>query len=116
MSLPTMDRWKSRYAERGLAGLEGDCPGRAREQVPARIQARVIALTRMTPPAGTGLSHWSIRKLANHLKRIENVTVSWHYIARSWREENLKYRQTRDLRGKGRSAAGRRVTEEPSHR
>lgn len=25
--LPTVDRWKVRYAERGLAGLEGDRPG-----------------------------------------------------------------------------------------
>ncbi|MGW0551533.1 helix-turn-helix domain-containing protein [Streptomyces altiplanensis] len=62
VTLPTVDRWKRRYAEQGLAGLEGDRPGRAREQVPARVRARVIALTRMTPPAGTGLSHWSARE------------------------------------------------------
>ncbi|MET7616970.1 IS630 family transposase [Streptomyces sp. NPDC005408] len=90
VSLPTVDRWKTRYAQRGLAGLEGDRPGGAREQVPARVRARVIALTRMTPPAGTGLSHWSTRELAKYVKRTENVTVSWHYIARIWREENLK--------------------------
>ncbi|WP_326623909.1 MULTISPECIES: IS630 family transposase [unclassified Streptomyces] len=90
VSLPTVDRWKTRYAEHGLAGLEGDRPGGAREQVPARIRARVIALTRMTPPAVTGLSHWSTRELAKYLKRTENVTVSWHYVARIWREENLK--------------------------
>ncbi|MFE3520130.1 IS630 family transposase [Streptomyces sp. NPDC059161] len=90
VSLPTVDRWKARYAQRGLAGLEGDRPGGPREQVPARIRARVIALTRMTPPAGTGLSHWSTRELAKYVRRTENVTVSWHYIARIWREENLK--------------------------
>ena len=90
VSLPTVDRWRTRYAERGLAGLEGDCPGGAREQVPTRVRARVIALTRMTPPVGTGLSHWSTRELAKYLKRTENVTVSWHYIAKVWREENLK--------------------------
>ncbi|MBA2944533.1 IS630 family transposase [Streptomyces sp. PSKA28] len=90
VSLPTVDRWKRRYAEHGLAGLEGDRPGGAREQVPARVRARVIALTRMTPPEGTGLSHWSTRELAKYLKRTEGVTVSWHYIARIWREENLK--------------------------
>ncbi|MDG4534938.1 IS630 family transposase [Streptomyces sp. AV19] len=90
VSLPTVDRWKARYAQRGLAGLEGDRPGGAREQVPARVRARVIALTRMTPPAGTGLSHWSTRELAKYVKRTENVSVSWHYIARVWREENLR--------------------------
>ncbi|MGW1006488.1 helix-turn-helix domain-containing protein [Streptomyces sp. NPDC002520] len=63
VSLPTVDRWKRRYAEHGLAGLEGDRPGGAREQVPARVRARAIALTRMTPPDGTGLSHWSTREL-----------------------------------------------------
>ncbi|MFF0088314.1 IS630 family transposase [Streptomyces canus] len=90
VSLPTVDRWKTRYAQRGVAGLEGDRPGGARDQVPARVRARVIALTRMTPPACTGLSHWSTRELAQYLKRTENVTVSWHYIARIWREEQLK--------------------------
>jgi transposase len=44
----------------------------------------------MTPPDGTGLSHWSTRELAKYLKRTENVTVSWHYVARIWREEDLK--------------------------
>ncbi|MEV8477172.1 IS630 family transposase [Streptomyces sp. NPDC051173] len=90
VSLPTVDRWKTCYAQRGLAGLESDRPGGAREQVPARVRARVIALTRMTPPAFTGLSHWSTRELAKYVKRTENVSVSWHYIARVWREENLK--------------------------
>lgn len=90
VSLPTVDRWKTRYSQHGVAGLEGDRPGGARDQVPVRVRARVIALTRMTPPAGTGLSHWSTRELAKYLKRTENVTVSWHYIARIWREEQLK--------------------------
>jgi transposase len=90
VSLPTVDRWKTRYARRGLAGLEGDRLGGARDQVPARVRARVIALTRMTPPAGTGLSHWSTRELAKYLKRTEDITVSWHYIARIWRAEQLK--------------------------
>jgi len=90
VSLPTVDRWKIRYAQRGVAGLEGDRPGGARDQVPARVRARVTALTRMTPPAFTGLSHWSTRELAKYLKRTENITVSWHYIARIWREEQLK--------------------------
>ncbi|MFE7464569.1 IS630 family transposase [Streptomyces sp. NPDC057499] len=90
VSLPMVDRWKTRYAERGLAGLEGEQPGGPREQVLARVRARVIALTRMSPPDDTGLSHWSTRELAKYLKRAENITVSWHYIARIWREENLK--------------------------
>ncbi|MFJ2721490.1 helix-turn-helix domain-containing protein [Streptomyces sp. NPDC087437] len=76
VSLPTVDRWKRRYAEHGVAGLEGGRPGGGREQVPARVRARVIALTRMTPPDGTGLSHWSTRELAKYLKRTEDVEAA----------------------------------------
>ncbi|WP_392839707.1 helix-turn-helix domain-containing protein [Streptomyces sp. LN500] len=61
-----------------------------RTQVPPRVRARVIALTRMSPPVDSGLSHWSTRTLAGHLKRREGISVSWHYIARVWREESLK--------------------------
>src|ERR1700749_1810083 len=57
VSLPTVDRWKTRYAEQGLAGLVGRVPGSPREQVPPQVRARVIALTRMSPPASSGLSH-----------------------------------------------------------
>jgi len=44
----------------------------------------------MSPPVDSGLSHWSTRTLADHLKRREGIAVSWHYIARVWREEKLK--------------------------
>ncbi|MFF4410655.1 helix-turn-helix domain-containing protein [Streptomyces sp. NPDC001404] len=65
ISARTVDRCKVRYAERGLAGLEDRPRGRGREQAPPRTRARVIALTRMSPLAGTGLSHWSTRTLAD---------------------------------------------------
>ncbi|WP_406419468.1 helix-turn-helix domain-containing protein [Streptomyces sp. NBC_01614] len=81
---------EGRYAERGMAGLEEQRRGGPRTQVPQQVRARVIALTRMSPPAESGLSHWSTRTLADHLKRREGVSVSCHYIARIWREENLK--------------------------
>jgi transposase len=105
----TVDRCKARYTERGLAGLEEKRRGGPRTQVPLRVRARVIALTRMSPPADSGLSHWSTRTLAEHLKRREGVSVSWHYIARVWREENLKphrsgtLKLSRDRRSRKRS-------------
>lgn len=85
-----VDRPKARYAERGVAGLEDKRRGGPRTQVPSRARARVIALTRMSPPADSGLSHWSARTLADHLKRREGISVSWHSVARMWREEKLK--------------------------
>src|SRR5687768_12524358 len=51
VSRPTVDLWLSRYAADGAAGLIGQRPGGPREQVPARIRARVLALTRMSPPS-----------------------------------------------------------------
>jgi len=89
VSLPTVDRWVARYAERGLAGLEQHKPGGPREQVPARVRARILALTRATPPKETGLTHWSSRLMADYLKRAEGIGVSWHYVAGVWREHGL---------------------------
>src|SRR3954471_22316471 len=62
VSLPTVDRWVDRYATHGLAGLQGEKRGAGREQVPARVAARILALTRTSPPMETGLSHWSSRE------------------------------------------------------
>jgi transposase len=90
VSLPSVDRWVGRYAEHGLAGLEERKRGAGREQVPARVAARILALTRMSPPAETGLSHWSSRAMAAYLKRAEGITVSWHYVAKLWRDNDLK--------------------------
>jgi transposase len=90
VSARTVDRTKTRYAERGVAGLVERKRGGGKEQVPPQTRGRVIALTRMTPPPESGLSHWSTRTLADHLKRREGIKVSFHYVARIWREENLQ--------------------------
>jgi transposase len=93
VSLPTVDRWVDRYAEHGLAGLEEHKRGAPREQVPAPIRSRILALTRTTPPAETGLSHWSSREMAAYITRTEGVSVSWHYVAKLWRGNDLKPHQ-----------------------
>jgi hypothetical protein len=49
-----------------------------------------LALTRTSPPAETGLSHWSSRELAAFITRTEGVYVSHHYVAKLWRETGLK--------------------------
>jgi transposase len=89
-SLPTVDRWVDRYAAEGIAGLLDRSHAAPREQVPGRVAARILALTRQTPPESTGLSHWSSRQMAGYLKRTEGVSVSWHYVAALWRAHNLK--------------------------
>jgi transposase len=90
VSLPTVDRWVDRYAAQGAAGLDDRSHAAPREQVPAGVPARILALTRTTPPASTGLSHWSSREMVAYLKRQEGVSVSWHYVAKLWRENGLK--------------------------
>lgn len=85
VSLPTVDRWQPRYAQRGPAGLEGDRPGGARGQVPARVRARVMAPARMTPLAGTGLSHWSTRELAKSSVPETSSAASHAACWYSWR-------------------------------
>jgi transposase len=44
----------------------------------------------MSPPAETGLSHWSSREMAAYVKRVEGVAVSWHYVANLWRDNGLQ--------------------------
>jgi hypothetical protein len=52
--------------------------------------ARILALARQTPPDATGLSHWSSRQMAAYLRRTEEVSMSWRYIALLWRRHGLK--------------------------
>lgn len=90
VSLPTVDRWLQRYAESGVAGLTDESRGAPRAQVPAGTAERVVALTRVSPPSGTGLTHWSTRTLADYLARAEGISVSWHYVAKVWRDNGLR--------------------------
>ena len=93
VSLPTVDRWVDRYARLGLAGLEEQKRGGGREQIPAAVRARILALTRTTPPAETGLTHWSSREMARYVTGTDGVSVSWHYVAKLWRDNDLRPHQ-----------------------
>ncbi|WP_395111388.1 IS630 family transposase [Actinomadura sp. SCN-SB] len=87
---PTVYKWLDRYESSGLDGLiDQDRPGRPRG-IPESVRSRVVALTRRTPPASTGLSHWSSREMSAYLKRAEGVSVSHSVIARIWKEHDLQ--------------------------
>lgn len=75
---------------RRVAGLRDRPRGAGREQVPAGIRARILAATRTSPPAETGLSHWSSREMAAFIVRTEGVYVPHHYVAMLWREAGLR--------------------------
>lgn len=90
VSLPTVNLWISRYESEGSAGLLDRSRAAPREQIPANIRGRILALTRSTPPVETGLTHWSSREMAKHVTRTTGRSVSWHFVAKLWRENGLQ--------------------------
>jgi len=87
---PTVYTWVSRYQDGGLAGLEDlKSTGRPRS-VSEQARARIVALTKTTPPAWTGLTHWSSQEMAKYLKQHEGIEVSHNFVAELWREHGLK--------------------------
>jgi len=85
VSVPTVGLWRTRFKERGLAGL-ADGPRTGRPAIYGReIRERVLATT-LTPPEGA--THWSTRRLARA------VGVSPNTILRIWREGRLKPHRT----------------------
>ena len=94
VSRPTPYKWVQRYARYGVFGLDSmAAPGR-QPQVSAQVRARILALTRTTPPSHTGLSHWSSREMARYLKWSEGVDVSHNFIAALWRDNGLQPHRT----------------------
>lgn len=92
-------KWRNRYAEAGLAGL-GDA---SRSGRPKRVDdERIITATLQPPPKKYGVTHWSSRLLASHLK-IGNATVAraWRkYGVQPWRSETFKFSTDPELVGK----------------
>ncbi len=90
VSRPTVIDWRNRYLSRGLAGLADD----PRSGRPRSIDHRqVVAATLAPPPKKYGVTHWSSRLLAGHL-RIGNATVAraWReYGVQPWRAETFKF-------------------------
>ena len=79
----TVGRWRRRFAESGLAGIEKDSPRRGRKPTQQRHWAKRIieATLHETPPNAT---HWSIRTLAKHLGIRPNM------VHRVWKTHQLK--------------------------
>ena len=90
MSRPTVNRWRRRYGERGMAGLaDQQRPGRPRSV----DRAKIIVETLTPPPAKLGVTHWSSRLLAGRLG-VDHATVAavWKdYGVRPWRAETFKF-------------------------
>ncbi len=75
-----VSRWRERYAESRLAGIERDLP---RGAPPVKVDvARLVELTTQTKPEAA--THWSTRKMAAELG------VSAASVSRHWRATGLK--------------------------
>lgn len=79
---PTIARWKERFLESGLEGLDTYHPGQKAVVLTAVLRAKILAATRKKPRDGS--THWSCRKLA------AVVGVSKDMVHRVWREAGLK--------------------------
>ena len=98
-SVVTVLKWRSRYEEAGLAGLEDA----ARSGRPRHLDhAAIVAATLSAPPKKYGVTHWSSRLLGTHLK-IGNATVAraWReYGVQPWRSGTFKFSTDPELVGK----------------
>ena len=79
---PTIIRWKQRFLQDGLDGLDTFHPGQTASVLTPALRARILAATRKKPSDGS--THWSCRKLAVALR------VSKDAVHRVWKEAGLK--------------------------
>ncbi len=89
-SRPTVIGWRERYQAKGIAGLHDEQrPGRPR----TIDHAAIVTATLKAPPNKLGVTHWSTRLLARHL-RISDATVAkaWRdYGVQPWRSESFRF-------------------------
>jgi transposase len=90
VSRPTVIDWRARYERSGIAGLDDE----PRSGRPRSVDHDAIITATLTPPPNKlGVTHWSSRLLATHLK-IGNATVAraWRdYGVQPWRSQTFKF-------------------------
>jgi transposase len=80
---PTISHWKKRFLEQRITGLMGERhPGQKPSVITPKLQAKVLAAMQRKPADGS--THWSCRKLAQHLG------VSKDTVHRIWRAAGLR--------------------------
>jgi transposase len=99
VSRPTVNTWRIRYAEHGMAGLADEKrSGRKRSVDPRRI----VTETLTPPPARLGVTHWSSRLLADRLGTSHvTVAAAWkRYGVKPWKAETFKFSTDPELEAK----------------
>jgi transposase len=90
VSRPTVNKWRSRYAEAGLVGLSDEPRPGPRRTVDQR---KIITETLTPPPKSLGVTHWSSRLLAQRLG-VSHVTIAeaWkQFGVKPWKAETFKF-------------------------
>jgi transposase len=107
-SRPTVLKWRSRYEQCGVDGLDEDPrPGRAAVIDEVAVLAETLA-DKERPPAHLGVTHWSTRLMA------ERLGISFASVARIWRKwgiqphrvETFKFSTVPELEAKLRDVVG----------
>jgi transposase len=81
-SAPTISRWKQRFEEDGIAGLDPRHKGSKPRVANAAVQARIARKTQQKPSDGS--THWSCRKMA------AAMGLSKSTVQRVWAQARLK--------------------------
>jgi transposase len=99
VSRPTVNVWRARYVERGLAGLADEKRSGRKRSIDQR---RIVAETLTPPPASLGVTHWSSRLLAQRLGTSHvTITEAWRrYGVRPWKAETFKFSTDPELEAK----------------
>jgi transposase len=80
---PTISRWRDRFEKHRVVGLlEVRHPGQKPSVITPALQAKVLQLSRRKPNDSS--THWSCRKMAQHLK------ISKDTVQRIWHKAGLK--------------------------
>src|SRR5271169_3698232 len=81
-SAPTISRWKQRFEQDGMDGLDPRHKGSQPRVADAAVQARIARKTQQKPSDGS--THWSCRKMA------EALGLSKSTVQRIWAKTKLK--------------------------
>jgi transposase len=86
----TVGRWRNRFSEGRVAGIEKDLPRGGRPRQRDEIESRIIRKTTQETPANA--THWSTRMLA------EELGVTQSMVHRVWKANGLRPHQIRTFK------------------
>jgi transposase len=85
VSCNTVSKWRNRYREMGLQGLE-DSPRIGTP--PTYTEEDILEIVKAACATPIGHTHWSVRRLAEHLQ--DRVGISYRQLHRVLKELDLK--------------------------